>query len=502
MRRPSRIRPLAVGLLNTSVQITVQWQNLLNDPFVMNAPRATVEGKSVPCIGGIPLLAKIGQGGMGAVYYGVHRGFAREVAVKILPFHLAETNPHLVNRFFREARVAAKVQSPHLVQVTDVAQEGNLSYLVMEFVSGRSAGALLKIACTGGAQGLDEETALEICIGACRGLADAHAANVIHRDIKPDNILVPILNSHEYDYANSKLADLGLARLDNGSHSMTNQDSCLGTPGYMAPEQIHDSRTGGKPADVFGLGATLYSMLCGMPPFIGETPVKAMMATIEEVHTPIRARADVTKATGELIDICLAKDPAHRYADGAALLKALLAAHKSLVDPQAVNYADINQARLDAELEEKKRKAAQAVQRPEVVGTANTAVNAKKSLWIAAALIAAVSIAGGIMLLNHDPLANVSKTRTDIKSAEAAEDPQDKADREVSEKRIKEAAQKSKNAEEFSELVGKIIQLPETDPSLPDLIKRAKSSPGYSLNPKMRELFDEKVRAYEAKNKK
>src|SRR5205823_3866578 len=143
-----------------------------------------------------------------------------------LPFHLAEMNPLLVKRFFREARIAAKVDSPHLVRVTDVAQEGKLSYLVMDYVSGRSAGSLLKQARQRGNDGLDEIVALDVCIAACKGLAAAHAANVVHRDLKPDNILIPLLKGKpgEHDYRATKLADLGLARSDDATHSMTNTE--------------------------------------------------------------------------------------------------------------------------------------------------------------------------------------------------------------------------------------------------------------------------------------
>ncbi len=301
--------------------MAVPRQNLLNDEFIANAPRITVAGKLVPALGGIPLFAKIGQGGMGAVYYGVHRGLAHEVAVKILPFHLAQTNPLLVKRFFREARIAANIRSDHLVRVTDVAQEGKLSYLVMDFVPGKSAARNRPRRALHRAKGLEETVALDICIAACKGLADAHAANVIHRDVKPDNILVPLLpNTKNNDYRAAKLGDLGLARVNESEHSVTNSESCLGTPGYMAPEQIVDSRKGAKPADVFGLGATLYALLCGEAPFSGDTPMKTMWATIEDSHKPVRARRnDVSKPTAEVIDICLAKDPAHRYTDGAAL---------------------------------------------------------------------------------------------------------------------------------------------------------------------------------------
>src|SRR6185295_15065302 len=153
------------------------------DEFIIHAPRTQIEGKMVPTLGGIPLLHKLGQGGMGAVYYGIHPGFKKEVAIKVLPFHLAQKNPDLINRFFREARIAANVRSKHLVHVTDVAQEAGISYLVMEYVTGMTA---------------------------------AHNAGIIHRDVKPDNILIPkYAGDDRLDYKSAKLADLGLARKDD-----------------------------------------------------------------------------------------------------------------------------------------------------------------------------------------------------------------------------------------------------------------------------------------------
>src|ERR1043165_8511781 len=188
---------LIIGTLNEKVELSVAFQDLSRDEFIIHAPRMQIEGKAVPTLGGIPLLHKLGQGGMGAVYYGIHPGFKQEVAIKVLPFHLAQKNPDLINRFFREARIAANVHSQHLVRVTDVAQEAGISYLVMEYVTGKTAAHELKLHKVCGAIGLPERTALDICIASCQGLADAHRANIVHRDVKPDNILVPKIKRSE-----------------------------------------------------------------------------------------------------------------------------------------------------------------------------------------------------------------------------------------------------------------------------------------------------------------
>jgi serine/threonine protein kinase len=323
---------LPIGAMGQPVELSVPWEDLTHDEYISNAPRVNIEGYAVPTLGGIPLLCKLGQGGMGAVYYGIHRGFAREVAVKVLPFHIAQMHPDSIDRFFREARLATKINSNHLVRVTDVDQQGNLAFLVMEYVCGKSAEKILTIGVQGGAVGLEETMVLDICIAGCKGLAAAHEANVIHRDVKPDNILVPLKKgSREYNFEAAKLADLGLARCEGMHKTVTMQDICMGSPGFMSPEQINDTRSVGKQADVFSFGATLYTLLCGVPPFTGETPMAILEATKRTQHKPVKNwRADVSNITSETIQICLAKNPNDRFADGVALLKALVACREAL----------------------------------------------------------------------------------------------------------------------------------------------------------------------------
>jgi serine/threonine-protein kinase len=297
---------------------------LLVDRLLIGTTRIEYQGVLVPSFGGIALIAKIGQGGMGAVYRGVKPLLRQEVAVKVLPMHLATLQPSLVERFIREAQIAASIESPHLVRVTDVNEENGVFYLVMEFVRGTSAGGHLKHLARQG-RCLDEATALDICIGAAEGLAAAHRHGVIHRDVKPDNILLPFAREGgEIQFALAKLADLGLARSEEMGEGITGTSLGMGTPGYMAPEQAVSARRAGKPADVFGLAATLYALLTGHAPFRGETSAAIMMATIQNPHEPIRTlRPDVSPATGTLLDHCLEKEPHKRYVDASALLQAL-----------------------------------------------------------------------------------------------------------------------------------------------------------------------------------
>ncbi|MGD0090435.1 MAG: serine/threonine-protein kinase [Planctomycetota bacterium] len=301
-------------------------QDLTTERLLLSTPRTETYGRMCPTLNGIPLLAKIGQGGMGAVYYGIHPRLRSEVAVKVLPFQLAEQDPGMIRRFFREAQLAAAVHSPHLVNVMDVNEDSGLFFLVMEYVSGESAGHYLKSVLAKGARGLSELDALDLTIAATEGLWAAHANNVIHRDIKPDNIMIPYQSrtSKELDLQRAKLTDLGLARNEDSQQSLTGNQSAMGTPGYMAPEQAMDAKTADKRSDVFSMGATLYSLLSGHPPFRGETVMKTLIATMSEVHVPIiKLRQDVSRATNDMLEKCLAKKQEHRYSDARQLLGVL-----------------------------------------------------------------------------------------------------------------------------------------------------------------------------------
>src|SRR6185369_1719226 len=243
------------GAVGSSIHPSVPPEDLSTDTMLSTVPRAEMNGKTLPSLGGIPLLAKLGQGGMGAVYYGIHPRLNKEVAVKVLPIQLAQQQPELIQRFIREAQIAASIQSPHLIGVSDVNHESGLFYLVMEFVAGKSAGRYL---FDNKEKGLSEAVVLDICAAATEGLAAAHAQGVIHRDIKPDNILIPRIKTkaatQELHFAGAKLADLGLARGTELGPSLTMSEACMGTPGYMSPEQAADARHCEPAADVFSMG--------------------------------------------------------------------------------------------------------------------------------------------------------------------------------------------------------------------------------------------------------
>ncbi len=314
--------------------------SVLADQLLQNVPRVEENGKMVLELGGIQILSKLGQGGMGAVYYGIHPRLNQQVAIKILPIQLAQRLPESVKRFIREAQLAASVRNPHLVGVLDVNQENGLFYLVMEFVDGPTAEMHLRDTLLRGETGLAERTALDICIAAARGLDAAHGSGVIHRDIKPDNIIIPrhkainpsTHSPNRLSFQNSKLTDLGLARHEMCASNMTRVNVCMGTPGFMAPEQAQDARRAGKPADVFSLAATLYCLLAGDAPFTGSDMNEVLHATFTTPHIPIRhRRPDVSAPTAALLDLCLAKKPKDRPSSATALLRELCACRRHVL---------------------------------------------------------------------------------------------------------------------------------------------------------------------------
>jgi len=322
----------------TSSKHSISAQDLSTDGLLNSAPRMVFEGRSFPSLGGIPLLAKLGQGGMGAVYFGIKPLLKQEVAVKVLPQQLAQQESGLVERFLREAQIAARVESPHLVRVTDVGEQGGLHYLVMEYVRGESGAGFIKRLLQAGQTGLDEATALDICIAATAGLAAAHQEGVIHRDVKPDNIMIPYRKgTSDAEFKNAKLADLGLARGDDLSQqSLTGANAAMGTPGYMSPEQALNARKAAKPADVFSMGATLYAFLSGRPPFRGETATETVVMTIQSPHKPLRElRPGVSGPTSDLVERCLSKDATQRFSDANALGEALMLCRASLGGSEA-----------------------------------------------------------------------------------------------------------------------------------------------------------------------
>ncbi|MFN7589349.1 MAG: protein kinase domain-containing protein [Planctomycetota bacterium] len=281
--------------------------DLRRDPLLRTVP--TIEGFKV--LNGVVLYAKVGQGGMGAVYRGRHCTLDVDLAVKCLKPQLAAESPDFVARFEREARLAASLDHQNLVSVRDAQHKDGLHWLVMEFVRGESVRERVQ---RKGA--LPEAEALAILFGATSGLAEAHARGIVHRDIKPDNLLV----STE---GRVKVADLGLAKAQPGSgHSLSLQSAVMGTPQYMAPEQW-DTPDVGPAADVWALGASMWFVLTGEHGVSGQT-FAAMARRVQEQDFPSFAGVKgLRPAVVAVLDRCMQRDPGQRFASAKELLAAL-----------------------------------------------------------------------------------------------------------------------------------------------------------------------------------
>ncbi len=209
-------------------------------------------------IGGYPLLEKLGEGGMGAVYKATNPMNGKFVAVKVVRQAIA-ADEVLRMRFAQECQVARKLNHPHIVEVLDFGLDGSRPYLVMEYVDGESLGDWL--ARDGQ---LPEEEAVRVISQVGQALHWAHQRRIVHRDVKPDNILLDIMRT-------AKLTDMGLVKNLEGDYNLTRTSSSLGTPNFMAPEQFEDAKRADARSDLYALGATLYMTVTGHLPFSGRS---------------------------------------------------------------------------------------------------------------------------------------------------------------------------------------------------------------------------------------
>jgi serine/threonine-protein kinase len=258
------------------------------------------------------LQEPIGRGGMATIYRAVDLRMGRTVAAKILR-EVYSSDPKFVTRFQREARAASALQHPNIVQVFDYGQSGESYYIVMEFVEGSDLRRYLK---RNGI--LSNERAIEIAHDIGLGLGAAHKRGIVHRDVKPQNIM---LN----DKGLVKLTDFGIASMykDAEAERLTTTGMTLGTVQYYAPEQAQGEIVS-PAADIYALGIVMYEMLCGRTPFDGETPVAVAMRHIQDApDPPTLYNPRITPGLERIILRCLEKDPRDRYKDGDALAYAL-----------------------------------------------------------------------------------------------------------------------------------------------------------------------------------
>jgi serine/threonine protein kinase len=226
-------------------------------------------------VGKYDLLEKIAEGGMGAIYRGRNRESGQMVAIKMMPAHMA-ANAVMLKRFEQEFRAASMLNHPNIVRALDFGDNGSTPYLVMEFVEGESLGQRIE------REGkLPEAEAIRLIAQVAQGLHRAHKQGMIHRDVKPDNILVT-------PDGQAKLADLGLVKEVETDLNLTRTGRGLGTPHFMAPEQFRNAKNATVQCDIYSLGATLYMMVTGELPFRSNGPLDAWMKKIQNDLTPPR----------------------------------------------------------------------------------------------------------------------------------------------------------------------------------------------------------------------
>ena len=274
-------------------------------------------------VGSYDLLAKLGAGGMGTVFKARHRRMKRVVAIKVLAANLC-SDAAFVLRFQREVETVARLGHPNVVMAYD-ADEADIGHLlVMEYVNGRDLASEVEKA---GA--LEVARAVGVAVQAARGLAYAHSQGIVHRDVKPHNLLLD-------GQGTVKVTDLGLARLTAdavGTSKLTQAGGILGTVDYMPPEQAVDSTAIDARADVYSLGCTLYFLLAGVPPFTGQS-LMSILLKHRDADVPLlrRVRPDVPKELEAVCARMMAKAPADRY----QAMTEVVAALESFVGRSAV----------------------------------------------------------------------------------------------------------------------------------------------------------------------
>ncbi len=286
--------------------------NLNRDPILEGVP--SQDGLKVlePCL----IYSRLGAGGMGTVYRARHTELDIDVAVKCLDPYLARRDPEFVRRFRREAKVAASISSEYLIRVFEIRSWEDLHYIVMEFVLGETVGG--RVARKGP---LETTEAAKILLGSARGLGVAHKKGFVHRDIKPQNILL----SREGEI---KVADLGLAKALNASlESAITIGRSPGTPRYMAPEQWDSVQPFTAAGDIYALGVTLYYILAGRHAIPEGSHEQIYKAICEAPFPKLPSSVRVDPELARILARCVQRKPEERYQDGnelAAELEALI----------------------------------------------------------------------------------------------------------------------------------------------------------------------------------
>jgi len=324
LARKGEQRPLAELLVEagfvTRTQVNrLTEQGLLDDSMTRSA-------RQIP---GYEIVGKLGQGAMATVWKARQLSLDRVVAIKILPKRHSE-NPEFVERFYKEGKAAARLNHANIVQAIDVGEAGGYHYFVMEYVEGHTVYDEL-------AKGkvFSEQEALDIIIQVARALSHAHERGLIHRDVKPKNIMIT-------KDGVAKLADMGLAReMADKEAAMAEAGRAYGTPYYISPEQIRGEVNIDFRADIYSLGATFYHMVTGRVPFDGPTPSAVMHKHLKEaLIPPDHINTALSAGVAEIIEVMMAKNRDDRYASTEDLLLDLEAVRRGEPPLQARSRID------------------------------------------------------------------------------------------------------------------------------------------------------------------
>ena len=318
---PSESRALARHLVQDNVLTEYQVKR-----FLSGKSHGLIVGKYV-------ILDRIGSGSMGRVYKAHHQLMGRVVALKIIAPEIV-TNDRVVARFHREMRLVGRLDHPNVVRAFDADQSNNILYIVMEYVAGKSLGQRLK---EGGI--LPPVEAVGYAAQAAMGLAHAHEMGIVHRDVKPSNLLVN-------EAKQVKVLDLGLGVLmevDEHAVFATADGVAVGTVDYMSPEQACGREVDGR-SDLFSLGCALYHLISGRQAFPGTSPIERLGNRISHRPTPItNHRPELPASLVQVIDKLLATKPIDRYQTGleaADALQNLIRPRKSALVPKRVERSD------------------------------------------------------------------------------------------------------------------------------------------------------------------
>jgi serine/threonine protein kinase len=282
-------------------------------------PQVLEEQTTLPAgarLGKYQIVRLLGLGGMGAVYEALHTEIGKRVALKTLAPAIAAL-PGARQRFLREAQVTSRLCHSNIVDVTDMGTEGAVAYLVMELLAGEDLARRLER--TGP---MPPGDLVDLVLPVCSALVTAHEAKIIHRDLKPQNIFL----AAGHRGIEPKVLDFGISKVSDSEVSeLTRTGSLLGTPHYLAPEQVRDARAASAASDQYAMGVVLYRCLTNSHPFDGESVFAVLQAIVTKVPVPLRERrSDLPEGLDRVVERAMSRVPSERFPSVSALGRALL----------------------------------------------------------------------------------------------------------------------------------------------------------------------------------